>query len=252
MVTLPVRPAASTAATAPSAIVSLPAMMPDDVRVRAAAGSRRPRRPRPGSSSPSASRLTRFGCCEMTLAYASERTPAFVSGLLAGELDVVSAVRQRRDERLRDQRPRPARCSRRSATCAIPVALISRSTRKTGTPASVAFWIGSDRASAPALSRMIAFAPLLDRGVDQLALLVRVVVVRRDRGLVARGASASAWAASASALKNGLSGDGVMTAMRPPPSASPLAVVPDGAWQPVESARTTRDAAASCRDDLAM
>ena len=52
-------------------------------------------------------------------------------------------------------------------------------------PASLAFWTGPIEASAPALSRMIAFGLARDRGVDQLALLVRVVVVRGDRRLVA-------------------------------------------------------------------
>ena len=85
-------------------------------------------------------------------------------------------------------------------------------------PASLAFFTAPIEASAPALSRMIAIALLGDRGVDQLALLVRVVVVRRDRRLVAELLRPSASAASASALKKGLSGAGVMIAIRPPAS----------------------------------
>ena len=42
---------------------------------------------------------------------------------------------------------------------AMPVALISRSMRKTGIPASTAFCTGAIDASAPALSRTMATAP---------------------------------------------------------------------------------------------
>ena len=55
--------------------------------------------------------------------------------------------------------------------------------------------------------------PFGDGDVDQLVLLVRIVVVGVDRDLVAQFLRPRAAAVSASALKNGLSCDGVMMAI---------------------------------------
>src|SRR3954470_24566780 len=102
----------------------------------------------------------------------------------------------------------------------MPVALISRSMRKTGMPAALALRTGPIEASAPALSRIIALA------LREIAASISSLCLFGSSSCDAHevwqpDSLAFAAAASASALKNGLSTAGVMIAIRPPALPDP-------------------------------